>query len=929
MGSTPIYGHSGTNIKIFPADGASEAEYLAYRDRIINPWSQYRNQRMADVALWWAFYLGHQWVDIDPMAAFDGVRGAILQESDLHLPPDYPRPVTNEIDPGVEQAVIAMVQRKWTAKCTPTSDDPAIKAAAQVSTDILQHRLETLRWPEKRRQHAFHYVLGGTGLLYTGVDRTYTKLRVVGAPTAVWCQSCETKLYSPDVPSAAIRGGIEGRPLAFAESAKPAPIDATYDTDVMDQADQLDLMRLQYCPVCSDRANPLVPYDTLTQDEAEHDQDIFGRAMGLAEPSDQTTLEVDVPFEWYPQDGGYRQTPSTLQRWGRRKIREIQWIEERAPHLMDQIEPDSVAELLYGDPLLGGRDVLSRWSGALDAGILDHHKFVDEIVELPSIRYPYGRYMVALKQDVIEVGDLMIPAQVQADDINDEMFVPRVNIAIARCKMRPTDIWGNSIAAPAISPQKRLNGMDAQIIEHRMGFGNAEVWMPEDMWVANPVQIESAIGGRKIHFYKPSPSMPDVTKPEVVAGSVMTTDVYQERDRVQSDIKRRLGPQDATVGAPPGGVGTTSGLEFLVDRDLATHSLREEELIQSGEQAFSHLQKMEWLLQVDEQEYRVRGPNKTWSYRQYTGAAIRGQYETEIERGSGIPKTTVQREAAREAIADKLLPVESMSPVVRKEMLELYGLDPALAPEEFYQVDHAQRIWVDFRDRGVIRTQDTLDEPGIHYLVLRGHLRTEEGEQLADNIGWDDINRKIAGWQDELQRLEMLEAKAIAFYGGRLSPEEGKMAYGQALVAHDKAMKVFRQQQTTKNAMGPADLAVLGAQPPLEPPPPPPPPVFLPALLQDRILLVWAKSLGPLPPPAIDAGLAPGPDMRTFIQFRALVEAYRVSATAGMMPGPAPAPGPNENGNGNGEGEPEPNPGTSAPAPAVPSKSPTPEGGKN
>lgn len=919
--TSPTHDH-----RVFPPHGASEADLLHFRDRVINPWSMYRNKRMADVALWMWFYLGQQWTDIDPVSAFDGVRGAILQESDLDMPADMPRPVTNTIDPAVEQAVIALVQRKWTAKATPTSSDPAIKAAAQVSTDSLQYRLDVLRWPEKRQQHAFHYALAGTGLLYSGVDRVYTKLRVIGSPSAVWCPACNTKLYSRDVPGETLRAGINGQPVAYGETAKPTPIETDYDTDVMDMAGNLDLQRLNYCPTCTDRAIPLQDYSP-TEEEAEGELDVFGRHLGIAEPCDQSSLEVDLPQEFYPQDGGYRQTPTTIRRFGRRKIREISWIEERAPHLMDQLIPDSVSELLYNDPLLGTRDVLARWSGALDSGILDYHKNVDEVWELPSIRYPLGRWMMCLKNEVVEEGDLLIPAKSTGEDIDSEMYVPRVNLSIARYKFRPNEIWGNGIASTSISPQKRLNGLDAQIIDWRLGHGGSEVWMPADMWIANPVQIESSLGGRKINFYQQSPSMPEVTKPEVTGGMLMPSDVYMERDRVQADLQRQMGPQDASRGVAPKNVGTTSGLQELVDRDLAMHALREEELIRSGEQTFSHIQKMEWLLNVDQDVYRVLGPNKQWSYHQYTGAMIRGQVEIKIERGSSIPNSTIQREAAREAIADKILPIDSLSPVVRRELLELYGLDPDLAPDEFYQVDHAQRVWVDFRDKSIIRTQDTLDEPGIHYIVLRGHLRTEEGEQLAENIGWDDINRAVAGWQDELKRMEMLDAATIEFYGGRLNQEDGKLAYGQALVHYDQQMQLFKQQTQAHAAMDPVMKA--GLQPPVQPQQPPPP-IFLPALLQDRILLVWGKLLqGQLPPPAVDAQLKTGPDPQTFIKFRALVEAYRLSAAAAAMP-PMQPPAPDQGGgNGGGGGAPEPNPSTSAPAPSPEPTNSTPEGGSH
>lgn len=934
--------------RFFPAEGSSEADLLEFRDRLINPWSIYRNQRMAEIGLWMWYFLGKQWASLDYESAFDGIRGSILRD-DESGPYGMPRPVTNEIDPAVEQAVITFVKRQWTAKVTPQSPDPAIKAAAQCATDMIQHRLDTLLWPEKRYQHAFHYAVTGTGLLYTARDRSYNTLRATGAPSAVWCASCQTKLYSDEVPSEVLRAGVQGKPIAWAETAKPV----IPDPDQIADASDLDLQRLTYCPTCADEARPLAPYEP-DQNEAENESDIFGRSLGILEPKGHSVLEVDLPFEFYPQDGGYRQTPSTLRRWGRRKIRSAEWLEEHAPHLIDEVDPDPVNELLMNDPILGNFDILGKWSSSLDSGILDHHYNVDEMVELPSYRYPLGRYVTALKNKVVEDGPLLLQAQVEGEPV--EQYVPRVEMSISRLKMRPLELFGTGLPANLISPQNRLNGLDGQVIHWRLTRGSPNLYMPPDMWLDNPVKFNADYGLGKIFFFQPSVSNPEFTKPEILTGDLMPSEVYEERDRIQADL-RRTGPQDATIGMAPKNVGTTSGLQFLVDQDEQTQSLREDELIRSAEKSFSHLLHMEWLLQVDPDEYRVLGPNKVWSYHQYTGNALRGQIECKIERGSSISKGTLLREAAREALADQLIDISS--PIVRRKLLELYNLDADLSPDTSYQVDHAERQWVDFRDKGIIRVQDTLDEPMVHFLILRSHLRTEEGEQLADQAGWDSISRSIAGWQEELIRLEQLDEMTKAFYGGRLFGEDAKVAYGKAMVAYSDQMDVFEQQQATSQKIQADPLAaaqIAGSLPPAQPPQMPPPPIFLPALLQDRVMMVWDKmqkayqqqmaegqaaptegAPPPLPPitptdgPGAQFAQSPG----SYVKFRALVEAYRLTAAPPPITAPGAGPGDPSQGQAlqspipGSAGPGSPIPSTSEPVPGPATTASLPEGGKH
>lgn len=934
--------------RCFPERGADEPSLLSFRDRIINPWSAYRNSHLADVALWISYYLGRQWLDRDVEGSFGGVRGALLRDSTHDMPIDMPRPVTNEVDPAVEQTVISLVQRKWTASAKQNSSDPAMKAAAQVATDLTQFRLDTLDWPTKRHEHACYFTVGGTGLIYTGVDNSYAKLRTIGAPTAVWCASCSNKFYSSDIPADTMRAGINGRPLAFAETAKPVPAEE-FTPELFGDAAMLDLQRLNYCPICDSQANPLQPY-TPTKNEALSFVDPFGRSLGIDEPCHSAALEIDLPFEFYPDSNGYRQSPYSLRRFGRRKIRSMEWLEERAPHLFDEydIEPDSVAELLQNDPIVGSWDALSGWSAQLDVGILDYHKNVDEVVELPSIKHPLGRYLLAIKDKVIEDGDLLIPsANGEVDEITGEPFyVARAAMSISRFKLRPTEIWGTGLPQIIISPQNRLNTLDGQLINWRLTQGNPTVYMPADMWVDDPIRVDDRYLNKFV-FFQQSVSMPEVTQPIIGGNQLMNAEVYEERDRIQADIKRRAGPQDASIGAAPKSGTPSVSLQLQIDQDLRSQSLREEELIRSFERSATHLMRMEWLLQTDKIEYRVLGPNKVWSYHQYEAHALRGQIEIEVERGSSISHSSVNREAAREALADQLIDTSSI--LVRRELLELYGLDPNLSPEISFQVDHAERVWVNFRDKGLIAVQDTIDNPVIHYLVLSKFLRTEEGEQLATAANWDDFLRRVAGWQDELIRLELLDQQTIAFYGGRLYGDAAKEAYGNALVKWNQKMELYEQQLQNRSVIaqdpiaGPAAAATV---PPAERPMKPPPPIFLPVLLQDRVMLIWQQMLqngAPPPPPSqdqpLDNALLPIPPIakkqpQTYIPFRALVEAYRLSASGGSaaasagmgpaQPQPSPSPSPSPQQQALPPGAPAEG---SAPAPAPDQPAPMPEGG--
>lgn len=885
----------------FPPKDSAESDLLTFRDRLINRWSVYRNMHMGRIGLALWYFLGRQWSTLDYEAAFEGVRGAILREADDDA--GIVRPVTNEIDPAVEQEVIALVKRRWEPQVVPTSNDPKIKAAAQVAEDMLKYRHAQLSWPEKRHQHGLFFCTSGTGLVYTAWDKSYFDLKPIGAPTAVFCPSCSAKLYSPVVPVDTLRAGINGMPVQHLENAR----------DVLPEENETDVQnaQLNYCPTCP-TPTPLQPVENMDPNEAESGVDVFGRPLGVDVPRGGSTLEIDLPFEFHPRNGGARVTPDTLRRWGRRKIRDLEWLEERYPHLVDQVQPDSISDLLYGDPLLGAWEMLGRWSPSLDAGILDNHVNLDEMVELPTFRAPLGRYVVCTREKVLEDSDLLEKAEVEGPNGSETVYVPRAMMSVSRYKLRPNEIWGTTIADHEISKQNRLNGLDAQVIETRLRMGSPNLIMPADMWPTEGPSMDSAYGSGKLIFLQPSLANPQFAKPEEIGSTLMPDSVYLERDRIQADIKKGIGPQDASSGAAPGhGIGTTSGLELLVQQDEKSRSLREDELALSTERSWSHLLQLEWALRVDEDVYRVLGPNKTWKYEQYRGNVLRGQTEVTIERGAFIGRSIVRREAAREALADKLVVIDG--PLARRRMLEAYGLDTDINEDTNNQVDHAERLWVEFLDKGVVRVQDQIDDAALHYQVLGIHLRTDEGERYADEAGWDEIERAIAGWEDELRSMMMMEAKSIAFYGGRLNPQQAEQAYTRATVDYQRQQDLYKQQQRTNVEMGKtASMMPPGMAPPpplpAEPPqaPPQPFPADIPVLLQDRIFMIWsgmmqAKGLAPgqQPPQPDDLARPPKRDPLIYVKLRALVTAYKISAGLamgmGMLGGPPsaalPAPG--------------------------------------
>ena len=486
-----------------------------------------------------------------------------------------------------------------------------------------------------------------------------------------------------------------------------------------------------------------------------------------------------------------------------------------------------------------------------------------------------------------------MPAQVDGQTL----YVPRVDLSASRFKIRPGEFWGTTLPDLGISPQNRLNGIDANTIEMRLRMG-PYINVPEDVWFDGAAMEVPGLG--KLMQLKPSISQPEwkFDGSAVFQGPQMGDSGFKERDMAKADIQTLMGPNNAALGQPSPNVGATSAMELMVQQDEQSRMLREQELVRSQEKAWGHLLRQQWLLRTDDDEYGVLGPDQAWKYEQYKGDALRGQVEVTLERQPYISHSVMTREAAREGLADRL--IVNDSPVARRKILEMYGLPTDVNQDTNNQIDQAERYQVDFQQKGIVPTQDPLDDAAVHFRVFSTFLKSESGKRMADEAGWDDILRAIAGWEDELTQMNMLEQASMQFYGGRLRGAEADKAYAQAMIAYDqdKANYVAQKQVFDQVQQHGQPAVVQGQVPPPQvgaPIPPQPPPQIpqLPVILQDRINLIWSSMRGQAgaqpAQPAPDAELKRDPE--TYVKFRALTAAYHLTMAtqqATMAPGAQP-----------------------------------------
>lgn len=892
-----------------PDIGAEKEDILEFRNRWFNWDSVFRCDQMSRMALNLYYWMGRQWVERDESALMEGARGYFFKDMEQPDGVQQPRPVTNYITTSVELELGGLGKRQLTPNVLTNSRDPRYEAAAKVAKQILEHRLKAVNWQDAREVSTFLTIVCGTGCLKSYWDETWEDTITVPSPDAVRCPQCGQSLASPSAPLEA------GQDVTAEEGMVDTPLDT--------------------CPDCP-TPSPLEPYEVPEQ-ELET-QDKYGRPMGQRVPKGNTALEVVSPFDLFPENSGIDITPQNCKIWGQASVRSCSWVEERYPDRYDEITPDDPLELMQRHPILGEWGYLGQFSRAMDSGIYDNHVRVYEIHAEKSYRFPMGRSIVIAGDVVLEDG----PLYRTVDTENGPLSTPRVRYSAARWKARHGMFWGQSLVDDLISPQNRLNGMDAQVIEARERTGSPNILVSEAMDLSSPEWFPN-YGMGKIMRYSTDPLNP-TAMPVPFGGEVFPTEVYQERDRVLQDIKELAGPQDVEIGEAPKNITTTSGLQILNEQAERRRGARERALVRMFEVIWEHQLELLWALRADLDEYYVQGAEGQWERKQFDRKSLLGQTKVFIEKQAYVDKSLYQKEATREAQADMLYRLDSQLAI--KKLLEYRGLPTDVNEDLNRQVDLAKKQWTDFMDQGIVPVIDkTLDDPRIHFQTLGTLLMSEEGKQREEEVGWGQILKKIAGWEDEMMFLEQADAQAVMFYGGRPSAEEAAPMYQAAMQGFEQ------QQQGFEKSLSAGEEAASEGEPPngvLAAPVAPPPPIFLPAAKEDRVYQLWVKLIQraggldhPQPIMTDDPDVpvvGTGEQMKKiddFLRFRAVVDAYRLYAmeqemammgggpTAGGAPGQPGSPG-SPGGPGNMPGQDFMNP----PNPATPNKPPAAPGVK-
>jgi len=849
-------------------DDSTIREYL---HNSINHLSRFRRWHMLRKALNIWFYRGRHW--IEPLGRFapDGNGAYYFRELYRNSSAIFPRPVTNLIAPAVDNEVARLGKREYVPSVIAYRNIPEQEKAAKLAKDVLLYDLQQMAWADKREALAFDLMVTGTCVARSRWDETITDTMVIGNPDAAVCTGCGLLLSSPEISK------NTSSQFQFHDGALQQASQGSDDNSV----------QFSSCPACN---SPLSSY-AVSEDEAQGGEDGLGRSLGLTVPRGKGDIEVVSPFDIYPENGGVNVEPPTCKIWSQASVRDLDWIAERIPDAATDLHPEDARELQRYHPTMGDQAFQAGGFSAVgDRDIYSHHARVYESYIDPRPGLPDGA-IFAMVNEKIWVRE---PLVVSIDTPNGPKRIKKVTYAGARFKRIPGEFWGRSPIDDGISPQRRMNELDAQVQDIRER-GIPQVWTP----IGTQINAHDDTGGtfRQIEVesvrgdWKPSDGI-------FPAQPITGREYYEERDRIMADMQKILGPQPVEQGEAPKNIKTTSGLMILNEEAAQKRAPMERAMILMYETLWSSHLQLTWAFRKEDATYEIINASGDIERKSYKNTDLLGDVRVRVEKNAGYDESIYQAEAAQEALDSGLYDLSSK--LAKDKILKLMRLPNDVNEGDAAQIERAEAAWTDFVHQNSIPVMDfSTQDSFLWYQVLGMRWATsDESLCMQKAVNWPDALKVIAGWERKLQIAAQQDAMQRQYYEGH-DPNTWGEIYRQG-EAHSSNIRAI--SKATAN---------LGGQPtpPFVMPQPPQNGQFLPEEPSQRIYMLLKNMLGPAVPqgpvhPDLQSALpdeAKGAYMLdTLLQFYCVIQACRLDAqskqpqqaiaTPGGQP-PPPPPG--------------------------------------
>jgi hypothetical protein len=736
--------HSPSNKKydegyVLPAQGSSASKFKTFFERVIDYDSPARIEQIREWNIARAFYLSHQWLDLDTSRG-DQTR-AVRFSDPRQGQKRIPKPVTNEILPIVDNEVAKLYRRRSTAYVRPVALQVGTggAAGAAVANDIMEWHLETIDWPQKRRTAIMRDVLYGTAYFWSYLDQNYMDSVRLGITSARQCvnDSCGAMLSDLSIPSQ----GFE-KSKYFGHEERYATL-VKFNKDIGDVEPQY---KAKKCLACGAPLRKYIPID----DEIDG-EDLFGRELFAEHPKNSPNVEIPSVYDIFPENEGIGfDTPNDVKVWYRCTPRSIShWIASHYPDMVKDVQPDDANYISERHPVVGGYGTSDMFGAVGNRALWRNYALVKTAIVEPCPEYRRGRFVEMAGRVLLRDEELYRESK---DPKRKGLLIPLVQVAAARFFVKDGEVNGQGIVKPLVSPQNRVNMTYSQIIDTRQRNGVSGILATQGTQLVSG-WLEGFTG--RIVRWKPDAMYPHI-KPEFIQASMIDSAIYQELDRTIERMQQIAGAQDVDLGKAPRNVSAATAIQILQEQASGRREGREQELIDAFKKVYSHQLLLHSEFTIEPREYRVQAQNGKWEYRQFLGLDLAGHTDVMVEEQAGYDARAFEREALAQAIQIGVVVIST--PYARREAAKAFGISAKVSDEENTQISDCEGKWYAFRDNLEVPTIDpSLDDHWLMFSVYGRFLKSSEGQSLAKQYQWPETLRLIAGWEVKLE-----EAIALA-----------------------------------------------------------------------------------------------------------------------------------------------------------------------
>lgn len=625
------------------------------------------------------FYCGIQWIE------YHQAQRRFARWSAPHW---FPTPVTNEIAPRVATMVARLLGINPGGRVRPKSNDPEDREAATAAESLIVHARDVCSESKHRQRAALLSATMGTAVFYDGFDPRAgrrrriprTTLREVPAmESRVQCQTCG----APGDPEQ------DGAPCLVCAAGT---LTATQVPSMFPDGSPKALSVVD--PVLDEQGQPIV--DEIAEGELET------RTIPL------------FNFFWDSRCGD----DLDMAEWcGEVSYLGLDWIDQhfpdRGPYVGEESGMDTSGN--YGAMLVSL--VGNSQQGGMEQGnaqVTTGGAVVRRYERKPCLKYPKGVVAYVAGKVLLYRGDLPVK------DENEEP-VGKFSYTLFQYDIVPGRLPGRTPNEDMVPAQRRINGIDAQVILNRKTLINPWVLAPKGSGL-NPGQIALRPGSTLVYNF-----IGVGATPQVVQGEALPSQVYEERRQCLEAMDRMVQDSRIALGELPQGVKSGTALNYVKEQgDMASTPRLQRWADCMAERDRKRLLLMQSYYR-EGRSVKVLGRGSEWQVRILRGSDIRGATDIVVDPTTLVPQSRSAKEQKLfDAIEATIIDINN--PVQRQralEYLDLREFEDEVGPNRRRAEKEAAEM-----DQGIFVAINPEDNDEIHLLVELARIQDPSFDSL-------------------------------------------------------------------------------------------------------------------------------------------------------------------------------------------------------